>query len=218
MKRTLLGVLLLVSCAAARAHPEVNLRVNLSAPEDALLHLFRQSGENFVFAPMGPIDRRVSLDLCNMPVELAVSRLCDEAGLKFEQRAGGFVITCGPALFTSQTLRSALGGSSGLTGHASALNPLALGALAAPGLSRQFATFGLAERSTFTCPHCKRSVTILGLKDQCGQCQRQLQRGWTYCPFDGAKRTTLLEDWKACPFCLKGVKNHAQLPAPDPRG
>lgn len=62
------------------------------------------------------------------------------------------------------------------------------------------------ERSTFACPNCKKSVTIIGQKGACAKCNRTFQHDWAYCPFDGAKRTMPLDEWKVCPFCSKGVK------------
>lgn len=66
------------------------------------------------------------------------------------------------------------------------------------------------DRSKFTCPHCRKSVTIVEQpKSNCAQCSQPFQPDWTYCPFDGAKRTMAIDEWKACPFCAREVKPRA---------
>lgn len=63
------------------------------------------------------------------------------------------------------------------------------------------------QRSTFTCPHCKGKVTMLGGRQQpkCPKCDRTFQSDWQFCPVDGAKRPPAPGAWHYCPLCGKQV-------------
>ena len=63
------------------------------------------------------------------------------------------------------------------------------------------------ERSTFTCPHCKRQATVIRKVEtpKCPKCERAFQPSWQFCPYDGARRPATETTWKACPFCGKQV-------------
>ncbi len=225
MQRLLVFALLAwAGAVVAASTPDINLRVVMIRPEDALLQVFKQSGDNFIIALQGTGDRRISLNLQKAPLEVALKRICDEAELNLTRTESVFVVTGSAG--SGQRLRGHLGTHLGTLDtsnrpnpSAMTFNPLAMGMLAHPSMARNtlsaFGTNGSVyrfereERSTFTCPHCKRTITVLGQKDQCVQCSRGFQRDWAFCPFDGATRATPLSDWKVCPFCTKGVKSHA---------
>ncbi len=63
------------------------------------------------------------------------------------------------------------------------------------------------ERSTFTCPHCKRQATVIRKVEtpKCPKCERVFQPSWQFCPYDGTRRPAGETTWKACPFCGKQV-------------
>jgi hypothetical protein len=63
------------------------------------------------------------------------------------------------------------------------------------------------QRSTFTCPHCKGQVTMLGSRQQpkCPKCGRTFQSDWQFCPADGTKRPPAPGVWHYCPLCGKPV-------------
>ena len=70
-----------------------------------------------------------------------------------------------------------------------------------------YTLFTQEERHTFTCPHCKQQVTILGKRQapKCEKCGRTFQNDWQFCPFDGAKRPASPDSWQFCPHCGKRV-------------
>ena len=62
-------------------------------------------------------------------------------------------------------------------------------------------------RSTFTCPHCQKQVTIVSQKQslKCPDCKREFLSDWKFCPFDGAKRPASGIEWGFCPICGKDL-------------
>ncbi len=63
------------------------------------------------------------------------------------------------------------------------------------------------NRSTFTCPHCKRQATVIRKAEaaHCPKCERVMQSDWQFCPNDGTKRPASETAWKFCPFCSRAV-------------
>lgn len=64
-------------------------------------------------------------------------------------------------------------------------------------------------RSTFTCPHCKKQVTVLHQHQspKCETCGRTFHDDWQFCPFDGFKRPAGAESaWQFCPLCGWSLK------------
>ncbi len=62
-------------------------------------------------------------------------------------------------------------------------------------------------RSTFTCPHCRKQLTIVSQKQspKCPDCKRDFLSDWKFCPFDGAKRPASGIEWGFCPICGKDL-------------
>ncbi len=62
-------------------------------------------------------------------------------------------------------------------------------------------------RSTFTCPHCQKQLTIVSQKQnlKCPDCKRDFLSDWKFCPFDGAKRPASGIEWGFCPICGKDL-------------
>lgn len=62
-------------------------------------------------------------------------------------------------------------------------------------------------RSTFTCPHCRKQLTIVSQKQsiKCPDCKRDFLSDWKFCPFDGAKRPANGSEWGFCPICGKDL-------------
>ncbi len=62
-------------------------------------------------------------------------------------------------------------------------------------------------RSTFTCPHCQKQLTIVSQKQsiKCPDCKRDFLSDWKFCPFDGAKRPASGIEWGFCPICGKNL-------------
>jgi hypothetical protein len=76
-----------------------------------------------------------------------------------------------------------------------------------PNSDLSYRLFLPQQQSTFTCPHCKGKVTMLGSRQQpkCPKCDRTFQADWQFCPADGTKRPPAPGAWHYCPLCGKQV-------------
>ncbi|MBC8101172.1 MAG: hypothetical protein H7Z41_01110, partial [Cytophagales bacterium] len=55
-----------------------------------------------------------------------------------------------------------------------------------------------SQKRTFTCPHCRNSISILQQPEDihCLKCQRVFEEDWQVCPYDGAKRPERKDAWR----------------------
>jgi DNA-directed RNA polymerase subunit RPC12/RpoP len=184
---------------------------------DALKALFDQAKQEFVVEKDVPEDSKITLRVKNVAFATALNAILDQAGVhsyqSVEMQAKDktpkttFHITKGKV--ARNYVSRLLNGAHAFTWSPSNLHDFTLGApTALPSNPLIYGYSATEQRSTFTCPHCKRQVTVLRQKQtpKCPQCGRTFQSDWKFCPFDGAKRPAdNAAEWQFCPYCGKRV-------------
>lgn len=193
-------------------HDNMKISLNLEdiRGKEALKSTLESAGKNYVLDPDVPEEPRVTLKVKDVRLSTALDLLTEALGVgwRVELRDGKPTYRVGKSILTGFAAMG-LTGIGDVVRHGLITAPEITAFVPNHGARLHPYIFGLTEeRSTFTCPHCKGTTTLLRQRQQpkCTKCQRAFQSDWQFCPADGAKRPAAPNQWKFCPHCGKDVK------------
>lgn len=200
---------------------KVSLDVENTSAKDALKQALESAKKEYVLDSDVPEDPRLSLRVKDVRLSTVLDLLTEAMGVgwRVELREGKQTYRVGKNIRTGFA-------ALGLPNIGEAVRH---GLITAPEITAfvpnhtsklQTFIYGLSEeRSTFTCPHCKGTTTLLRQRQQpkCTKCSRAFQADWQFCPADGAKRPATPSQWKFCPHCGKDVKVEKSAAKSTPR-
>jgi transcription elongation factor Elf1 len=190
----------------------VRLDLRDAAIREAARQLAEQSKREIVVDADVSDSARVSLRATNVRLGTALDVLSQAAGVRWGRETKDnkttYRIGKNVPAFTVPTIQLVPGASGGVYRSTAPPTAAQLRALE-NGLVYSYGS--REQRSTFTCPHCKRQATVIrkAVTPKCPKCERVFQSSWQFCPNDGTRRPASETTWKACPFCGKQVSDAA---------